>query len=165
MPDGSSWVPATPLKYRTRYTATVTGTGADGEAKGTSTFTTMAKPKSQIGSGLYLFDDKTYGVAMPVVVEFSPGIPRKDRAAVQKRMFVRTDPPQPGAWHWLPNGTQAYYRARSTEAGTTLAVRIALQASAEQRRTATSTAAPPPDRAGLRDDRDNGQEDDRPPGR
>ncbi|MFI7609160.1 Ig-like domain-containing protein [Micromonospora sp. NPDC049366] len=126
--DGSSWVPNSPLKYGTSYTATVTATGADGvTSQGTSTFTTMKKPSSTIGSGLYLFDDKTYGVAMPVVVEFHPGIPKKDRAAVQKRMFVRTDPPQPGAWHWVSNGSQAYYRAPEYwKPGTTLDVRIAL---------------------------------------
>ncbi|MFR9775954.1 Ig-like domain-containing protein [Micromonospora sp. MS34] len=126
--DGSSWVPSAPLKYDTRYTATVTGTGPDGRTyEGSSTFTTMAKPKSMIGSGLYLFSDRTYGVAMPVVAEFSPGIPKKDRAAVQKRMFVRTDPPQPGAWHWLANGTQAYYRAPEYwQPGTTITVRLAL---------------------------------------
>ncbi|MFG2056639.1 Ig-like domain-containing protein [Micromonospora sp. NPDC048930] len=126
--DGSSWVPSAPLKYGTRYTATVTATGTDGRThEGTSTFTTMTKPKSMIGSGLYLFSDRTYGVAMPVVAEFSPGIPKKDRAAVQKRMFVQTDPPQPGAWHWLPNGTQAYYRAPEYwKPGTTLTVRLAL---------------------------------------
>ncbi|WP_319461660.1 L,D-transpeptidase [Micromonospora sp. RTP1Z1] len=126
--DGSSWVPSTPLKYATRYTATVSGTGTDGRThEGTSTFTTMAKPKSMIGSGLYMFDGKTYGVGMPVVAEFSPGIPKKDRAAVQKRMFVRTDPPQPGAWHWLYNGTQAYYRAPAYwKPGTTISVRLAL---------------------------------------
>ncbi|WP_446218799.1 Ig-like domain-containing protein [Micromonospora sp. IBHARD004] len=126
--DGSSWVPSTPLRYATRYTATVSGTGTDGQTHaGTSTFTTMAKPKSMIGSGLYMFDGKTYGVGMPVVAEFSPGIPKKDRAAVQKRMFVRTDPPQPGAWHWLYNGTQAYYRAPEYwKPGTTISVRLAL---------------------------------------
>ncbi|NES16842.1 MULTISPECIES: Ig-like domain-containing protein [Micromonospora] len=126
--DGSSWVPSAPLRYGTRYTATVTGTGPDGRIhQGTSTFTTMAKPRSMIGSGLYLFSDRTYGVGMPVVAEFSPGIPKKDRAAVQRRMFVRTDPPQPGAWHWLPNGTQAYYRAPEYwKPGTTLTVRLAL---------------------------------------
>ncbi|GHJ56226.1 hypothetical protein Nm8I071_55330 [Nonomuraea sp. TT08I-71] len=126
--DGSSWVPSAPLKYATRYTATVTGTGTDGQARqGTSSFTTMAKPKSMIGSGLYMFSGKTYGVAMPVVAEFSPGIPKKDRAAVQKRMFVQTDPPQPGAWHWLYNGTQAYYRAPEYwKPGTTITVRLAL---------------------------------------
>lgn len=126
--DGSSWVPAKPLKYATKYTATITGTGSAGPVTGTTSFTTMRKPKSTIGSGLYLFDDKTYGVAMPVVTEFSPGIPKKDRAAVQKRMFVRTDPPQPGAWHWVSNGTQAYYRAPEYwKPGTTISVRIALE--------------------------------------
>ncbi|MDM4722795.1 Ig-like domain-containing protein [Micromonospora sp. WMMA1363] len=126
--DGSSWVPSAPLEYGTRYTATVTATAADGgTSEGSSSFTTMAKPKSMISSGLYLFDDKVYGVAMPVVVEFHPGIPKKDRAAVQKRMFVQTDPPQPGAWHWLGGGTQAYYRApKYWKPGTTLSVRIAL---------------------------------------
>ncbi|MBC8992485.1 L,D-transpeptidase family protein [Micromonospora chalcea] len=126
--DGSSWVPSAALKYGTKYTATVTGAGNDGQTyEGTSTFTTMAKPKSMIGSGLYLFSDKTYGVAMPVVAEFSPGIPKKDRAAVQKRMFVQTDPPQPGAWHWVDNGTQAYYRAPEYwKTGTTITVRLAL---------------------------------------
>ncbi|MFI6233373.1 Ig-like domain-containing protein [Micromonospora sp. NPDC050784] len=126
--DGSSWVPSAPLKWGTRYTATVTASASDGtSSQGTSSFTTMAKPKSTIGSGLYLFDDKSYGVAMPVVTEFHPGIPKKDRAAVQKRMFVRTDPPQPGAWHWVSNGTQAYYRAPEYwKPGTTITVRIAL---------------------------------------
>ncbi|MEU8287470.1 Ig-like domain-containing protein [Micromonospora sp. NPDC048905] len=126
--DGSAWVPSAPLKFGTRYTATLTADAADGtSSQGTSSFTTMAKPKSTIGSGLYLFDDKSYGVAMPVVTEFHPGIPKKDRAAVQKRMFVRTDPPQPGAWHWVDNGTQAYYRAPEYwKPGTTITVRIAL---------------------------------------
>ncbi|MFY1668753.1 Ig-like domain-containing protein [Plantactinospora sp. WMMB334] len=128
-PDGSSWVPAAPLKYAKTYTAQVTATSPSGQTETrTTSFTTMAKPKSTIGSGLYLFDDKTYGVAMPVVVEFSPGIPKKDRAKVQQRMFVESDPPQPGAWHWVSNGTQAYYRAPEYwQPGTKLSVRIGLE--------------------------------------
>ncbi|MFC7548011.1 Ig-like domain-containing protein [Plantactinospora sp. GCM10030261] len=126
--DGSAWVPAKPLAYGTAYTATVTAGGAGPAVTQTTSFTTMKKPGRTIGSGLYLFDDKTYGVAMPVVAEFTPGIPAKDRAAVQKRMFVKTDPPQPGAWHWVANGTQAYYRAPEYwQPGTTLTVRLGLE--------------------------------------
>lgn len=127
--DGSSWVPAAPLKYSKNYTASVTATNSTGQTDTkTTSFTTMSKPGSQVGSGLYLFDDKTYGVAMPVVVEFSPGIPKKDRAAVQKRMFVSTNPPQPGTWHWISSGTQAYYRAPEYwQPGTTISVRIGLE--------------------------------------
>jgi lipoprotein-anchoring transpeptidase ErfK/SrfK len=127
--DGSSWVPAAPLKYSKTYTTKVTATTPTGQSETkTTSFTTMAKPRSVIGSGLYLFDDKTYGVAMPVVVEFSPGIAKKDRAKVQSRMFVNSNPPQPGAWHWVSSGTQAYYRAPEYwQPGTTLTVRIGLE--------------------------------------
>ncbi|WP_372472171.1 L,D-transpeptidase [Jidongwangia harbinensis] len=126
--DGSSWVPGKPLKNSTSYEATVVAADAAGQAKTvTTSFTTMAKRGRETGTGLYLFDGRTYGVAMPVVAEFSPGVKKKDRAAVQKRMFVKTDPPQPGTWSWTPSGTQAYYRAPEYwKPGTTLTVRLGL---------------------------------------
>ncbi|SDX92870.1 Lipoprotein-anchoring transpeptidase ErfK/SrfK [Micromonospora pattaloongensis] len=126
--DGSSWVPAVPLKHAKRYAATVTATSSAGETvTKTTTFSTMARPSSLTGTGLYLHDGGTYGVAMPVVVEFVPGVPAKQRAAVQKRLFVTTDPPQPGAWHWVANGTQVYYRAPEFwRPGTKLSVRVAV---------------------------------------
>jgi lipoprotein-anchoring transpeptidase ErfK/SrfK len=127
-PDGSAWVPNKPLKTSKKYEATVTATDAAGATKTASTsFTTMGRPARQTGTGLYLFDDRTYGVAMPVVVEFNPGIKKKDRAAVQKRMFVKVSPEQPGTWSWTSSGTQAYYRAPNFwKTGTELKVRIAL---------------------------------------
>ncbi|GLY01289.1 Ig-like domain-containing protein [Actinoplanes sp. NBRC 101535] len=124
--DKTSWVPAKPLKTRQKYAATVVATGADGQSTtATTSFTTMGAPSKRTGTGLYLFDDHTYGVAMPVVVEFNPGIKKADRAEVQKRMFVTTSPSQPGTWSWTAAGTQAYYRAPEFwEPGTTLTVRI-----------------------------------------
>ncbi len=126
--DGSSWVPSKPLKTNERYAATVVATGSAGDSKTASTsFTTMGAPAHKTGTGLYLFDAHTYGVAMPVVVEFSPGIKKADRAAVQKRLFVTTSPVQPGAWSWTSNGTQAYYRApKYWQPGTKLTVRAAV---------------------------------------
>jgi lipoprotein-anchoring transpeptidase ErfK/SrfK len=127
--DGSSWVPASPLTYAKSYTAMVRATGPSGQVDTkTTSFTTMDQPSSTIESGLYLFDDQTYGVAMPVVVDFSPGIRPEDRAVVQSRMFVRTYPPQPGTWHWVSNGEQAYYRApQYWQPGSTISARIALE--------------------------------------
>jgi lipoprotein-anchoring transpeptidase ErfK/SrfK len=126
--DSSAWVPSKPLKNSTGYEATVTATDTSGAAQTkTVSFTTMAKPSKKTGTGLYLFDGNTYGVAMPVVVEFHPGVKEKDRAGVQKRMFVTSDPPQPGTWSWVGNGSQAYYRAPDFwRAGTKLDVRIAV---------------------------------------
>jgi lipoprotein-anchoring transpeptidase ErfK/SrfK len=124
--DGSAWVPAKPLKHNKVYEAVVTATDASGQLQSASTsFTTMGKPSKETGTGLYMFDGNTYGVAMPVVVEFIPGVKKKDRATVQKRMFVKTDPPQPGTWSWTANGSQAYYRAPEYwSKGTKLTVRI-----------------------------------------
>jgi lipoprotein-anchoring transpeptidase ErfK/SrfK len=126
--DGSAWVPGKALKTKETYAASVVATSESGLTKTVTTkFTTMGAPGRKTGTGLYLFDDKTYGVAMPVVVEFSPGIKKADRAAVQKRMFVDTTPAQPGVWSWTSSGTQAYYRGpKFWEPGTTLAVRIAV---------------------------------------
>jgi lipoprotein-anchoring transpeptidase ErfK/SrfK len=85
----------------------------------------MRPAEKRTGTGLYLFDGTTYGVAMPVVAEFDPGIREQDRAEVQRRLFVRTDPAQPGTWSWVANGTQAYYRAPEYwKPGTTLTVRL-----------------------------------------
>jgi lipoprotein-anchoring transpeptidase ErfK/SrfK len=126
--DGSSWVPAKTLKNKQVYAATVVAADSAGtEQTVTTKFTTMAKAGRTTGTGLYMFDDYTYGVAMPVVAEFNPGIKKKDRASVQKRMFVKTDPPQPGTWSWTSSGTQAYYRApEHWKSGTKITVRIAV---------------------------------------
>ncbi|SDT69171.1 L,D-transpeptidase [Actinoplanes derwentensis] len=126
--DGSAWVPAKPLKTKQKYEAKVTATGTDGQSTtATTSFTTMGEPGKRTGTGLYLFDGNTYGVAMPVVVEFNPGIKKADRAAVQKRMFVETSPAQEGVWSWTAAGTQAYYRAEEYwQTGTEMTVRIAV---------------------------------------
>ncbi|MFF5290992.1 L,D-transpeptidase [Paractinoplanes globisporus] len=126
--DGSSWVPGKTLKTKERYAASVVATSDSGLTKTVrTTFTTMGAPGRKTGTGLYLFDNHTYGVGMPVVAEFNPGIKKADRAAVQKRMFVQTDPPQPGVWSWTSSGTQAYYRApQFWQPGTKLTVRIAV---------------------------------------
>lgn len=125
--DGSAWVPSNPLRYDTTYTASVTATGADGQVQTRSTtFSTMGEPGALVATGLYLFDGNTYGVGMPVVVEFDHDIPDKARAAVQRRLFVSSNPPQPGVWHWF-GARQVLYRPPSYwQPGTKLTVRIAL---------------------------------------
>jgi lipoprotein-anchoring transpeptidase ErfK/SrfK len=126
--DKSSWVPADPLKYSTSYTASVTAKDKAGKT-GTSTtkFTTMARPGNRMETHLYMGDNATYGQAMPVVVEFkNGGVAKANRAAVERRMFVTSDPPQTGAWHWDSN-IQAEYRPKDYwQPGTKLTVRLGL---------------------------------------
>ncbi|HEX5740450.1 MAG TPA: Ig-like domain-containing protein [Pilimelia sp.] len=128
-PEGTTWVPGRPLAHGRTYTAVVTAVAGDGRtAEARTRFTTAPRPRApEQGSGLYLFDGNTYGVAMPVVAEFLPGVPVRDRAAVQRRLFVTSTPAQPGVWHWVADGTQAFYRPQTYwRPGTKLSVRLAL---------------------------------------
>jgi len=125
--DGTSWVPARPLRFGATYTAAVTATGADGRTEtARTTFTTMSQPYRLTGTGMYLFSGQTYGVAMPVVLEFDPPVPDRAKAAVQRRLFVHSEPPQPGVWHWEGNSQVFYRPPRYWRPGTVLTVRAAL---------------------------------------
>jgi lipoprotein-anchoring transpeptidase ErfK/SrfK len=127
-PDGTSWVPAQPLEHGRTYTATVTTSGTRGESETkTTTFTTMPRPGgTRVGSGLYLFNGNTYGAAMPIVVEFESDIPDAARDSVARRLFVRTDPPQPGRWHWHSNRMVLFRGEKYWQPGTSITVRSAL---------------------------------------
>jgi lipoprotein-anchoring transpeptidase ErfK/SrfK len=128
-PDYTSWVPSKPLGYQRAYTVAVTIAGDSGQTTTqTATFTTMAQPTKLTGTTLYFADDMTYGVAMPVTVNFDQAVPAEARADVQRRLFVHTDPRQPGTWHWLDSGTEVFYRAPDFwRPGTKISVRTALE--------------------------------------
>lgn len=124
-PDGTSWVPGRQLGYGSTYQVKVTATGVGGATATTTTaFTTMAKPGRTTGAGLYVADGDTVGVGMPVVVEFTRAV--ADKAAVQRRLFVVSDPPAEGAWHWF-NNKRVHFRPKEYwKPGTKAAVRIAI---------------------------------------
>jgi ribosomal protein L3 glutamine methyltransferase len=63
---------------------------------------------------------------MPVVVEFESDIPESARAAVTRRLFVKTDPPQLGRWHWFSPRMVLYRAEKYWQPGTTISVRTAL---------------------------------------
>ena len=125
--DGTSWMPSKPLKYGRTYTARVTATGADGQTSSQSTtFSTMKSAGRQVDTTLYMRDGGHYGVAMPVAIEFDEEIPPSARPAIERRLFVTSTPPQPGAWRWF-TGDQVLYRpATYWKPGTKLTVRAAL---------------------------------------
>jgi lipoprotein-anchoring transpeptidase ErfK/SrfK len=123
---GTSWLPAEPLAYGTKYTATVTVTGDDGKtATATSSFTTMQEPGNQVRVTSQLGDNVVVGVGMPLIINFGRDIPESFRDDVQKRMYVTSTPAQEGTWHWY-SGTEVHYRPKVYwKAGTQLSYRIA----------------------------------------
>lgn len=79
-------------------------------------------------STLFFDNNQTYGTAIPVVVAFDPPVPKDARDDVQRRLFVKTDPPQPGTWSWLDDGSEVSYRAPDfCKPGTKISVRSALK--------------------------------------
>ena len=129
--DRSSWVPEAQLQYGTTYTATVTARKSDGSsAEAKSTFTTMAQPANLVDVHSFLGDDQTVGVAMPIIIDFGLQVSAERRPEIEKRLFVTSDPPQPGAWNWyLTENSEReilHYRPQEYwQAGTKVSVRIA----------------------------------------
>lgn len=119
-PDGTRWLPAAQLEWGTTYVATLTAVSSEGEPVITaSTFTTMPEPprSNTIRVFSYLASDDEVGVAMPLRIEFKDDadrpqeIPEEYRAEVERRMRVRTEPPQEGTWHWR-SGWEVHYRPK-----------------------------------------------------
>ncbi|MBN1171942.1 MAG: L,D-transpeptidase family protein, partial [Micromonosporaceae bacterium] len=124
--DGSSWVPAKQLKYSTRYTATVTVTVRGKTQSEAVSFTTMAKPSATLRVSSVIGDDQVVGVGMPIIITLGGDVARDQRAAVQRRLFVTSDPPQEGAWNWF-NAHEIHFRPREYwQASTRLSFRAAL---------------------------------------
>jgi lipoprotein-anchoring transpeptidase ErfK/SrfK len=122
-PDGAGWLPAAALQFGATYTATVTATGDDGKTStATSTFTTMAKPDKVIGVTSYLGDGAVVGVGMPMVLRLSQALKKEQRAALQRRLMVTTEPVQEGVWIWYTD-TELHWRPKEFwQAGTKIRV-------------------------------------------
>jgi lipoprotein-anchoring transpeptidase ErfK/SrfK len=116
------WLPDKQLKWATEYTAGVKADGATGEVR----FTTMAKPSSLVRVTSQIGDHQVVGVGMPMILSFGADIPKDARAAVQRRLFMSSDPPQEGVWNWF-SAKEVHYRPKEYwQAGTKLRLRAAL---------------------------------------
>jgi lipoprotein-anchoring transpeptidase ErfK/SrfK len=124
-PDGATWVPATQLKYATTYNVTVTTPTAKTAATTKTSFTTMAKPAKTVSVSTPLSDGKVYGVAMPIVLTFGSDVPKEQRANVERRLLVVSEPAQEGSWNWF-SAREVHYRPKEYwQEGTKLTVRAA----------------------------------------
>lgn len=123
--DKSTWVPDRQLQYGTKYTAKVTSTDASGNTvSNTVSFTTMAPPSKTIRFQSWFADNEVLGVGAPLVFKLSgPGVPAKaDRAALEKRLTVKSTPEQEGSWHWFSNNEIHYRPKVYWQPGTKIAV-------------------------------------------
>lgn len=124
-PDNAGWLPAKALRYGTSYTATVTATDDGGTASTASaSFTTMAKPNKLVSFVSFLSDNATVGVGMPLIFRVGQPIDKAQRAAVQRRLLVQTEPAQEGIWTWYSD-TELHWRPKEFwQAGTKISVNV-----------------------------------------
>jgi lipoprotein-anchoring transpeptidase ErfK/SrfK len=99
-PDRLRWSTAEPLGFNRRYTLTAKARGLGGVATRQVTFQTQS-PKNLTMPYVVPQDGEVVGVGQPVAIRFDENIP--NRAAAEKAIAVKTDPPLKGAFYWLNN--------------------------------------------------------------
>jgi lipoprotein-anchoring transpeptidase ErfK/SrfK len=109
--DRRTWTSTGGLFADTRYQVdarTSPATGLVGTASVHSTFATQ-NPEKPFKVSWEPVDGQTVGVGTPISVTFSAAV--SDRAAVERRLSVRTRPTVEGSWHWV-TGRLIMWRTR-----------------------------------------------------
>lgn len=127
--DESTWVPDAPLEFDTEYTTEVTAVDdEDISVTAEAKFTTMPDPPNRMDAYLWNGNEYEYGQAMPIMLDFPRDfeVPEDRRAEVESRLFVESDPPQEGVWHWFSGNHLEYRPEHFWEPGTEITVRFGL---------------------------------------
>ncbi|MGC2652972.1 MAG: Ig-like domain-containing protein [Mycobacterium sp.] len=98
--DGVRWSTTEPLGFNRRYTLTVKARGLGGVASRQMTFETQS-PQDLTMPYVLPLDGEVVGVGAPVAVRFDEDI--ENRAAAEKAIVIKADPPVEGAFYWLNN--------------------------------------------------------------
>jgi lipoprotein-anchoring transpeptidase ErfK/SrfK len=100
------------LHPATRYTVTATAAGADGKTvTAKSSFRTLSPAGT--ASASTLLGDQTYGVGMPITINFSSPVSPAHRAQVERAISIKSSKPVVGAWMWDGGGTILDFRTRN----------------------------------------------------
>lgn len=110
-PNGVTWTSTDLLGVAASYSLRAVAVDPYGlERTMTSTFTTLAPTEEQaVRARVSPLDGETVGVGMPVVLYLTA--PVEDRAAVEERLTVTTEPAVEGAWHWISD-EQVHWRPK-----------------------------------------------------
>ncbi len=106
---GTAWTSTSPTKASTTYRIAATVTDSAGAAHQVSTSVRTSSAASTLDARLTPGDGAVVGIGMPVAVTFDHAVAKADRAAVEKRLLVRTAHPLTGAWYWLTS-KEAHFR-------------------------------------------------------
>jgi lipoprotein-anchoring transpeptidase ErfK/SrfK len=99
--DRAQWKSSERLAVRTTYTVrAVASNAAAQETREVAKLRTLT-PDDSADYALLPSESRTVGVGMPVVVQFAGLVDESRRAAIEKRVSVKTTPAVRGSWGWL----------------------------------------------------------------
>lgn len=125
-PDGRLWQPTEPLKYGRSYTMQVASRGTSGIPLARTTSFATATPNNvtavylETPGGLPIHEDRRYGIGTIIAARFDA--PIADKAAAERQLVVRTNPPMKGSWYWLDDATAHWRPEKYYAPGTTVTV-------------------------------------------
>jgi lipoprotein-anchoring transpeptidase ErfK/SrfK len=108
--DHTSWTSAWALTTDTRYVVRASAIDVDGQRVTKNAALHTLVPEQTFSTTIFEGYHKTYGVGMPIVLQFSTPITNK--IAVERSLEVRTSRPVIGAWYWDGDRT-LYFRPRT----------------------------------------------------
>ena len=107
----TGWHTVWPLHAATRYKVTVTATGTNGKTTSTTSTFRTERPAGSFTASTIL-GHQTYGVGMPIMINFSQAVDPRYRAAIEKAINIKSSNPVVGAWYW--DGSQTLdFRTRN----------------------------------------------------
>jgi lipoprotein-anchoring transpeptidase ErfK/SrfK len=111
----TGWHTLWPLRTGADYTVTVTAVGTDGKTKTvTSSFRTAHASGTFTASTI--LGNQTYGVGIPIMIDFSQAVDPRFRAGIEKAIKIKSSKPVVGAWYWddaCGTGQCLYFRTRN----------------------------------------------------
>ena len=125
--DGSSWTSSEVLGYASTYDVVADAVGTDGKRTEQKSSVKTVTPAAQAYPAMIPAPPAagtTFGVGQIIGVSFDHNI--TDRAAAEKALTVKTNPPQQGSWHWIDNKTLHYRPPVYWQAGTTIKLDVNL---------------------------------------
>ena len=113
----TEWHSTWALTTATTYSVRATAVDAEGLTTTTTSHFTTLTPTEDFRTVIFEGYHKTYGVGMPIILNFDRDI--EDKAAVERSLQITTSKPVVGAWYWDGDRTlffrpRGYWPAQTT---------------------------------------------------
>jgi lipoprotein-anchoring transpeptidase ErfK/SrfK len=120
--DGLAWQSSEPPVPQTPYTVRVSAVGPDEQPFDQTLNVTSAAPSAVLRATLSPNDNEVVGIGMPAVVAFNRAVAPADRATVEQRLSLTTNPPVEGDWRWITPARVHWRPATYWQPGTEVTV-------------------------------------------